>query len=164
MKRRNLLMLCLVAVISATLYSMHENDDDSHDLDLEGLTLQEREPQVPPIQRRTPFQDITRSESRSSGSRTGTPLGRLRAINPDGRPGTPTEGTPTPRIGTPTHVTPEVARQLNELLLLRNNGEIDDAELGRRTRALFPITGGIPTPRRGGTENVAPENPNINRD
>lgn len=164
MKKINVLMLCLVAAVGATLYSMNENDDEIPELDLERLTLQEREAQAPPIPRRTPLQDITRSESRSSGSRTGTPLGRLRPINPDGRPGTPT-GTPTPRAatGTPTHVTPEVARQMNALLLARSTGEIDDAELGRRVRELFPA-GGIPTPRRAGMENVAPESPNINRD
>jgi len=157
MKRINLLTLCLTVLVSTNAYSMEE-EEQSPDLDLERLSLQERETQIPRIQRtqtptRAPLQHIT---IQGSGSRAGTPTTTLRPIEADGgnRPGTPLRAA---AAGTPTHVTPTMTQQMNELLAMRERGEIDDAELGRRVRALFP-RGGVPTPRAQ-RENTPPQNP-----
>lgn len=159
MKRVNLSLLCLTAIACTTLHTM--NDDHNDDLGLRNLFQEEAESPRAPLPRiqtprpqtpgrRTPLQNITGSESRA-----GTPVLAIRPIELDAasRPNTPT------RIGTPRQTPPTTT--INALIAAHDRGEIDDAELGRRIRVLFPRR--MPTPRSE-QENASPQHPNILRD
>lgn len=140
MKRKNLLALCLTAMVSTALYGM-ERDDQSPDADLANLQLgnpgqeaqQGRRSPLVPINRNTPTQAIVPIEG------------------DDTRPGTPLRATPGAANALTEATTDDLILELRRRVAA---GHMTTTQLTRQLR----FWDRLPTPRSD-VENTGPQVP-----
>ena len=150
MKRINLLIGCLTALVSITAYSMDDNED-------ERPFSTGEQPRIS----RPPLRTISLQEANSPASSRGvTPVAVLLSIENDNTGTTPQTATPitpltTPTPGTlPTQLPLDIRMRVDQIFAAQEANQLTDEEALMQLRIL--LRSGIPTPR-GQSENQLPQ-------
>lgn len=140
MKRKNLLILCMTAIVTTALYAMNR-DDESPDADLANLQIGSPGQEAQQV-RRSPLAPMNRN----------TPTRAIIPIEGDEtRPGTPLRATPGAANALTAATTDDLILELRRRVAA---GDMTPTQLTRQLRFLDRL----PTPRAD-AENTGPQTP-----